>query len=413
MERVILHADINSCYAQIEEMQYPELREVPMAVGGNEKQRHGIILAKNQMAKKYEIKTGDSLREAYQKCPDLVILPPDYPSYQYYTDKVKAIYREYSDQVESFGLDEAWVDITSSLTLFGTPRGIAETIQKRVYEELGLTISIGISFNKVFAKLGSDLIKPSGLVEIPKEKVKDIVYPLPVEDLLYVGRATKTKLNRWNIFTIGDLAHTPRSLMKEKLGKIGEYLWMFANGLDTSLVAGMDIQEDVKSCGNAITTCKDITNREEAKLVFYVLCESVASRMKDAGIKGYVVRIQLRSTKLTSITRQMKITCATNITSEIMNCVMTLLDQHYDFTLPLRTIGVSLAQLVKDDGREQLSLFVSEEAREKERRLDQVMEDIRDKFGFHCIRRTSLLQDPMLTNFDPKHDHTIYPTGFL
>ena len=257
MERWIIHSDINHCYAQIEEMMYPELRNVPMAIGGHEEDRHGIILAKNDLAKKYHIKTGESLRDAFQKCPELLIVPPHYDDYLFYTEEVKRIYREYSDKVESFGLDEAWIDITGTEKLFHkTAMELAEEIQRRVFKELGLTVSMGLSFNKVFAKLGSDLDKKQGLAVITRDNFKDMVFPLPVADILYIGKATSSQLNERNIYTLGDLALSSKEYIKSFLGKNGEMVWLFANGYDTLSVNSS--QQVIKSVGNGITAKHDI-----------------------------------------------------------------------------------------------------------------------------------------------------------
>lgn len=412
-ERAIAHIDINSCYAQIEEMLQPEYRNVPMAVGGHEEERHGIILAKNQKAKKYNIQTGETLREAKEKCPNLLIIPPHYEEYLYYTKKVKDIYREYSDRVESFGLDEAWIDLSTSASLFGDPLAIVKTIQQRVYDEIGLTVSIGLSFNKIYAKLGSDLIKPSGLVHIRKDNIKQVVFPLPVEDLLYVGRKTKEKLNRWGIMTIGQLAKTDRKLMHDRLGKMGDIIWCFANGYDSAEVAFNGQADPIKSCGNSITSPRDITNEEEAKLVLMVLCESVASRLKDDQLKGSVISISLRDCELHSFTRQKKLDVPTNISMEILNCAMELLRTHYAFWIPLRSIGVSVSSLTPDSGELQLSLFQDERVRLQQKKIDQVMDQIRNRYGFQAVKRCALLAKPDLTDFDPKGSHIIHPVGYF
>lgn len=412
-QRVILHSDINHCYAQIEEMRQPELRDIPMAVGGHEEERHGIILAKNDLAKEYQIKTGESLREALAKCPQLTILPPDYEAYLYYTEKVKDIYREYSDQVESFGLDEAWIDLSSSLSLFGEGMEVARTIQQRVWEELGLTISIGVSYNKIFAKLGSDRVKRMGLVEITKENYKDTVWPLAVEELFYVGRATKKKLEYFGIETIGQLASLSREWMRDRFGKMGELIWWFANGEDVSEVALTGTQAPVKSVGNAITAVKDITTYEEAKIVYYVLVESVASRLREQGLRGSVIAVSLRSKELKWFSRQRKIEQATNIAAEIMPVVLSLLKEHYDFSLPLRTIGVTVSKLEPDSPFTQMNLFVSEEERHRMKVLEETMDNIRDRFGFEKVKRCAMLLDTSLTDFNPKQDHVIHPVGYF
>ena len=412
-ERVILHCDINHCYAQIEEMKYPELRNVAMAVGGHEESRHGIILTKNDLAKKYHIKTGESLREAYKKCPHLLIIHPHYDDYLYYTEKVKDIYREYSDRVESFGLDEAWIDCTESVKLFGSGKKIAEIIQKRVLEEVGLTVSIGVSFNKIFAKLGSDMIKPMGLVEINQENFKQKAWDLPVGDLLYVGRATKIKLELFGIHTIGDLAKFDVKALKRNLGKMGEILWWFANGYDQSEVALTGSSEDIKSIGNGITTPKDICCFEEAKIVFYVLCESVASRAKEKGFAGKCISIHLRNTELKSVTRQHKFEKATNVTDEMMPVVLALLEKNYDFSLPLRSITVTLSHLVNEGEEVQLSLFEDVSKHQKAYDLEVTMDKIRSLYGFKSVKRCSMLLDEELTSFNPKGDHIIFPVGYF
>jgi DNA polymerase-4 len=413
-DRVILHCDINHCYAQIEEMRYPELKKVPMAVGGHEESRHGIILAKNLLAKKFQIKTGETLRDAVRKCPNLVIVHPHYDEYLYYTEKVKDIYREYTDKVESYGLDEAWVDLTDSISLYGGDgEEIARTIQRRVLEEIGLTISIGVSYNKIFAKLGSDLIKPSGLVVITRENFKEKIWSLPVEDLFYVGRATKNKLELMSINTIEQLATLDIDVLKERFGKMGEVLWYFANGLDVSEVALTSFEREIKSVGNSITTVRDVKSYQDAKLVFYVLAESVASRLRDSGFKGSVISIGLRNTKLEWFTRQRKIGTPTNISNEIMETVLELLKENYDFSVPLRSIGVAVSMLTPESYPTQLNLFVDEKTRDAQRKLDVTVDKIRSRFGFKSIKRCCTLIDEELTDFNPKGDHTIHPLGYF
>lgn len=412
-ERVILHSDINHCYAQIEEMKYPELRNVAMVVGGQEEDRHGIILAKNDIAKKYDIKTGESLHEAKAKCPNLIILQPNYKDYLFYTEMVKDIYIRYSDKVESFGLDEAWIDVSDSVSLFGNGKEIARQIQKSVLEELGITISIGISYNKIFAKLGSDMVKHLGLVEIRRDNFKEKVWPLPVEDLFYVGRATKKKLAYYSIDTIGALATLPIGWMKDRFGKIGELIWWFANGEDVSEVALSSYKEPVKSVGNAITAPKDICTFEEAKIIYYVLVESVASRLREQGLRGNVISISLRSCELTWFSRQQKVAQSTNIANEIIAVVLSLLEQNYNFDKPLRTIGVSVSGIEEDDAYVQMNLFVSEDERRKQKKLEETMDMIRDRFGFEKAKRCAMLLDTHLTDFNPKEDHIIHPIGFF
>ena len=411
MERIIFHLDINHCYAQIEEMLHPELRHVAMAVGGHEENRHGIILAKNDLAKKEGIQTGESLREAYAKDENLLIIPPHYDEYMYYTGKVKEIYREYSDLVESFGLDEAWVDYTASRRLFGEPEEVCKQIIKRVKEELGLDVSAGISWNKVFAKLGSDQKKKDGPYIITKENYKETVWNLPVQDLLYVGPATYRKLVRRAIFTIGDLAQYPVCHLKKAMGVAGEMIWLFANGEDTSPVSEVNSYVKPKSIGNSMTMVHDTKTLEEVKPVFYMLCESVASRLKDEGLAGNTLHITLRTNDLRWFGWERKMLQSTNVSEDLMQEVLCLLKQ-YSFEQPLRAVGISVSQLGNDD-KHQVDLFESEEAHEKRRKMDFAMDEIRNRYGFHAIFRACTLLDPLLTDFNAKEDHTIHPVGYL
>ena len=354
LEKKILHIDINHCYAQIMEMLYPELKNVPMAVGGNEERRSGIILARNLHAKKFGVKTAETLREAFEKCPNLTITEPDFSLFIYYSEMVKNIYREYTSHVESFGIDEAWLDITHSQKLHGDAEAIMYEIADRVLNEVGLTVSCGLSYNKIFAKLGSDLVKPSGRVVISKENFKEVVWPLNVEELLYVGFKTQEKLNAVKIMTIGDLANKTKEYMQDLLGKNGEMIWYFANGFDLSQVMENGYNEPVKSIGNSITTPEDIKNRTDAKIVFQVLAESVASRLRDAKLQAGVIAISLRDVELRTISRQRKIKQRTDISSEIMEVVISLLDEHYPFFLPLRSIGIKASDLSDNAGVYQL-----------------------------------------------------------
>ncbi len=410
--RVVLHCDINHCYAQIEEMKVPELRKVPMAVGGHETTRHGIILAKNDLAKEYHIKTGDSLREAYAKCPQLVVIPPNYDEYLYYSEKVKDIYRKYTDRVESFGLDEAWIDVSASSKIYGSGEAIAREIKKKVYEQLGLTISVGVSFNKVFAKLGSDMIKPDGLVVIDEENYQRLVWPLPVEELIYIGRATKRKLNEFGIKTIGDLAVFRADLIESRMGKVGLMIHEFANGIDDKSVAFTGYQDEAKSVGNGITTIRDMHSLKDVELVFRVLAESVASRLREMGVQGQVVTIGLRDNELHGLSRQRKLAEPTCLADEILVMAMQLTREHYSFILPLRSISLTMSDLQKPSAVEQLSFF-TDHGKIKQRVLDETVDAIRSRYGFTKIKRCSMLLDDELTNFNPKADHIIFPVSFL
>ena len=415
MERWIIHSDINHCYAQIEEMMYPELRNVPMAVGGHEEDRHGIILAKNDLAKKYHIKTGESLRDAFQKCPELLIVPPHYDDYLFYTEEVKRIYREYSDKVESFGLDEAWIDITGTEKLFHkTAMELAEEIQRRVFKELGLTVSMGLSFNKVFAKLGSDLDKKQGLAVITRDNFKDMVFPLPIADILYIGKATSSQLNERNIYTLGDLALSSKEYIKSFLGKNGEMVWLFANGYDTLSVNSS--QQVIKSVGNGITAKHDIHTIEEAKIVLSMLAESVAKRLRQSNKLGSVISIGMRYKDLQGLSRQKRVDTPTNIAREILDMVMILLRDNWNMAIPLRSLSISVSSLVeKETYAYQMSLFntANEEDRYEQLHLEEVIQEIKERWGEKSIKYGHSLLDEELSDFSTQLGMDIHPPGFL
>lgn len=415
MERWIIHSDINHCYAQIEEMMYPELRNVPMAIGGHEEDRHGIILAKNDLAKKYHIKTGESLRDAFQKCPELLIVPPHYDDYLFYTEEVKRIYREYSDKVESFGLDEAWIDITGTEKLFHkTAMELAEEIQRRVFKELGLTVSMGLSFNKVFAKLGSDLDKKQGLAVITRDNFKDMVFPLPIADILYIGKATSSQLNERNIYTLGDLALSSKEYIKSFLGKNGEMVWLFANGYDTLSVNSS--QQVIKSVGNGITAKHDIHTIEEAKIVLSMLAESVAKRLRQSNKLGSVISIGMRYKDLQGLSRQKRVDTPTNIAQEILDMVMILLRDNWNMAIPLRSLSISVSSLVeKETYAYQMSLFntANEEDRYEQLHLEEVIQEIKERWGEKSIKYGHSLLDEELSDFSTQLGMDIHPPGFL
>ena len=410
-DKVIFHIDINHCYAQIEEMKQPHLRDVPMAVGGHEEKRHGIILAKNDLAKAAHVMTGESLREAKEKCPDLLIIPPSYDDYIYYTGLVKDIYRQYSDHVEPFGLDEAWIDYTDSRKLYGEPVKTARLIQDRVEKEIGLTVSVGVSWNKAFAKLGSDMKKPRGMTVITRDNYQKLVWPLPAQDLLYVGPATIRKLHARGIMTIGDLAQYPAGVLHHDLGIAGDMIQLFARGEDPSPVAENGASAPIKSVGNSMTLVHDVKSFEEVKPVFWMLCEAVASRARDAGMEGSTVYVSLRSTDLAWAGRQMKLERATDVSEEIMAAVELLVHMMWHETVPLRAAGVSLGSLKEASSFRQLSLFEDAERFEAARRCDLAMDEIRNTYGFDSVRRLCTLNDEKLTDFNVKADHTVHPIG--
>ena len=408
MKRCVLHIDCNKFYASVECLYRPELRDKPMAVGGDPDNRHGIILTKNEIASKYGLTVGEPLWKARQKCPDLVVVPPNYPLYLRFSALARKIYEDYSEFIEPFGLDECWLDVTGSEK---SGEEIAHEIRKRVKSQLGITVSIGVSFNKVFAKLGSDYKKPDAVTVIDESNYKDIAWSLPCGDLLMVGRSAQKKLNAYGINTIGDLADTDVAVLKSLFGKNGEMLHSFANGTECSPVRHKDEISDVKSVGNSTTAPRDLVNEEDVKTVFRVLCESVSTRLREKGLKGRVVTIYVRDKELSSFSRQMKIPANTDISTEIFYYAMKLFCTNYFWNKPIRSLGVSVSDF--DVAYEQFDFEKTVENREKQERLETAVDSLRRRFGNYCIGRACQLKDTELSKFNPHEEHIIHPVGFF
>jgi DNA polymerase-4 len=413
MERIIFHCDLNNFYASVECLHHPQYRNIPMAVGGDVEKRHGIILAKNMLAKKAGVTTGEALWQAMQKCPNLTIVKPNFSLYLRFSRLVREIYADYTDRIESFGIDEVWMDVTESVKLFGDPVVLADTIRQRIKDEVGITASIGVSFNKVFAKLGSDYKKPDATTVITPENMEQIVFPLPVEDLLYVGRATTQKMHLMGILTIGDCARTDVALLKRRLGKWGEYLWRFANGLDNSPVLVHRQEPPVKSIGNSTTCPRDLATLQDVKIVAFVLAESVAARLKEAHLMGSVISIGVRDIHLHGYTRQIKLQQATNLSEDIARTALSLFEANIDFSTPLRSIGIKVSDLQVEGLPEQLTLFRDPAAQARALALENTIETIREKYGFNSVQRLIMKEDPLLSSFNPKHDHVIFPESYF
>lgn len=405
-ERVILHVDMNSFYASVELLYQPELRPYPVAVGGDVEQRHGIILAKNQKAKKMGVKTGEALWEARQKCPGLVVVPPNYALYLRYSQKARQIYRDYTPYIEPFGLDEAWLDVTGA-----DGRRIAAELHRRIGEELGLTVSVGVSWNKIYAKLGSDMRKPAATTVIERPGYREKVYPLPVEELLYVGPATKRKLHRLGVRTIGELAALPVSYLADTFGKVGVMLSRFARGEDDSQVLAEDDPGLVKSVGNSLTTPRDLVSNQDVKLLIYALSESVAARLREQHLAAQGVSLSVRDSGLGSFSVQMKLPQPSDLTLEIAEAGVSLFRRSYSWQAPIRSLGVRAIDLVPDKPY-QMAFFPEEQERELRGHVDQTLDQLRERFGYETIRRGLLLVDPM-GELDAKTDHVIAPVSFL
>lgn len=412
-KRVILHSDINACYAAIEHLHRPELNGKPLAVGGDPEARHGIVLTADYIAKKYGVKTGMALWQAKQVCPELNIVSPRMDLYLRFSRMAHEIYGEYTDLQEPYGVDESWLDVTASSSLKGDGYKIAKEISNRMKSELGITVSIGVSFNKIFAKLGSDYKKPDAITTMYEDEFKSKAWALPVSDLLYVGRSTNQKLARFGIKTIGDLARTDEHLLISQLGKMGGILWAFANGYDDSPVKMEHTQAPIKSIGNSTTTPRDLETDEDVKIVLYILAESVAARLRDNGFNCRVVEISVRDNELYSFTRQHKMDHATNITGEIATEAYRIFKENYDWRKPIRSVGVRGADLVNDNYWEQIDLFSSVEQREKQMKLDDAVDTIRRRFGFYSVQRGLMYRDKILSSVNAKEDHTTHPIGYF
>ena len=413
MARHILHVDQNCFYASVEMQRHPELRDKPLAVCGSQEERHGIVLTANYLAKPYGVKTGMAIWQARQKCPNLVILPPDMDEYIRFSRMARDIYEDYTDQIEPFGLDESWLDVTGSVGLFGDPMSIAREISGRIKFELGITASIGVSDNKITAKLGSDYKKPDAITRIEADNYKEIAYPLPVEDLLYVGPATSRKLRAIGISTIGRLAECPVDVLVRRLGKMGAVLHTFANGRDVSPVQRSDHIPNIKSVGNSATTPRDLETEADVKLMLYLLAESVCARMRELVSRCTVVEIYVRDTQLNSIVRQRKLQAPSCSSQELAETGLDIFRRNYRWDRPVRSIGLRGAGLVEAQGTVQLSLYTEDQKRDKWERIDAAVDHLRQRYGYMSVRRALMDSDPLLGHINVKDGHTVHPVGYF
>ncbi|MDD2362920.1 MAG: DNA polymerase IV [Oscillospiraceae bacterium] len=404
MERTILHCDCNNFYASVERLYHPELRDRPIAVSGDPELRHGIVLAKSNEAKKLGVKTGHPLWMAKQLCPDIVFVKPHYDLYTHFSQLARNIYSEYTDRVEPYGQDECWLDMTGTAKLLGDGKHIADTIRNRIKSELGITISAGVSFNKVFAKLGSDYKKPDATTVIPFDGFREFVWPLPVSNLIFVGGATTKVLERKCIRTIGELANTDRSTVKSWLGKCGETLWLYANGYDSSQVAKDGEQPTIKSIGNSTTLSRDLVGYDEIKITLMVLSESVAARLRRHNMQCETVQIGIRGTNLSWIERQGRLPIPGCDSTTIYLKALELLVQNYQQGKPVRSLGVRACNL---SARQyiQTSFMPSVHRTQRYEKIEDVIDKLRFRFGNKIVQRGIMLSDTGLSTLDPQADH--------
>lgn len=393
MPQAILHSDLNSFYYSVDAMLDHSLRGKPVAVCGSVEDRHGIILAKSELAKRAGVKTGMALWEARQACPKLITVPPQYDEYIKYSKLAHEIYYRYTDLVEPFGMDECWVCVTDCLYKYKTPLNLAESIRKAMKNELGLTVSIGVSFNKIFAKLGSDMKKPDAITEITPENFKDKVWPLPVSDLLYVGHATTAKLKGMGIRTIGELAAAPPEVLKLRFGVNGLKLWRFAAGLDDSRVMHKDYVTPIKSIGHGITCVSDLMNEEEVWKVMLELSQDVGHRLRVHKLAARGVQISVRGNDLYGCQFQCRLPFKTQLPSEIAEYSFRLFQERYGWTTKVRAVCVRAIDLVPQDDSEQLSFFIDQEKRDRRVRIQDAVEEIRGRYGDSAISYAVLMGD--------------------
>lgn len=371
----------------------PELWNVPMAVAGSVENRHGIILAKNEKAKALGIKTAETVWQAKQKCGGLVLVPPSHDKYMKYSKLVKAVYSRFTDQVEPFGIDECWLDVTGSTNLFGTGEQIAYTIKETVKSEIGLRISVGVSFNKVFAKLGSDLKKPDAVTAIPKDSYKEMLWHLPCEYLLGVGKATEKRLHELGILTIRDLAETDKKILRTAFGINGEVLWGYANGMECTPVRREDEIAEVKSMGHSITCVRDLTENDEVWRVLLSLCDDVSAKLREYGFKACMVAMSFKENTLFAVERQAALIVATDNALDLAKAAMSLFQKNCTWRSPIRAVGVRACRLVKDCECGQTSFYADARRIAKAESLDKTVDTVRKKYGKCAVQRASLMTD--------------------
>jgi len=393
-DRIIFHCDCNAFFASVEETFHPEYRQVPMAVAGDPVNRHGIILAKNERAKKFGVKTAETIHSARQKCPALLLCPPRHGTYSEFCGRINAIYETYTDQVERFSIDESFLD----MTFFGndTP-AIAHEIRKRVARETGVTISVGVSWNKIFAKMGSEYKKPDAVTEISRVNYREILWPMPVGELFMVGRSTAQALERFGIHTIGALAGTGEGFLQRQFGKMGDYLHSSANGLDDSAVALVGEHDPAKSISSGMTFRRDLAGEKEVRTGLIPLAENVAARLRGAGLKCATVQLTIKDTALKSITRQKSVP-PTYLAADLTWACLELLRASWPESKPIRLLTVTAQHLLPaNQAVEQLSLFGEPGGSESTERLERTVDGIRGRYGGNSICHGSTLGGGIFT----------------
>lgn len=398
MDRTILHCDLNNFYASVECLYQPALKNVPMVVSGNVDNRHGIILAKNEIAKGFGIVTAETVWKAKQKCPELVLIPPHHDRYTKYSKIVRQIFDRFTDMVEPFGIDEAWLDVTGSLNLFGNGKEIADNIRETVKKEIGLTVSLGVSFNKIFAKLGSDYKKPDATTVIDRDNYKEIVYPLSVSALLYVGKAATASLTKMGIATIGQLANYDKKIISNKLGKMGLIIHNYANGIDDSPVRFTHEQSATKSVGKGLTFKHNLVGIDDIKKGLMPLADNVATRLRHNELKCSTVQVSIRDPQFKTITRQKKLNVPTHLLAEIASTAIEILESNWNMKNPIRMLTITGTNLVSENVPVQISFLNSDESRRREKleKIEQAVDNIRGRYGQDVISLAATINNKLV-----------------
>ncbi len=396
MDRVILHCDMNGFYASVELLDRPDLKDVPMAVCGNPENRHGIILAKNEPAKQFGIVTAETVWQARKKCPGLKLVRPHHDKYKEYSDKINQIYLQYTDMVEPFSIDESWLDVTASRRLFGNGVNIADILRNRIRNELGLTLSVGVSYNKFFAKMGSEYRKPDATTEITRENFRSLLWNKPVGEMFFVGWATAEKLSQLGIRTIGDLGRANPKALEALLGKQGPLLHDYANGLDNSPVALYNQREKIKSVGNGITFRRNLTGLDDITTALISLSDTVAGRLRKYQMKCCGIKVDIKDPSFKTISRQKQLQRPTYLASEIRKNALEIVQNSWRLSDPIRLITLTAINLTDETCDEQISLFdVPDEERKKGESIERTMDDIRKKFGDSSITFGQILDNDL------------------
>ncbi len=395
-DRVILHCDMNGFFASVELLDHPELRDKPMAVSGDPNNRHGIILAKNQLAKEHGVVTAETIWKAKEKCPQLQLVRPHMDKYKLYCGKINRIYQRFTDMVEPFSIDESWLDVTASRSLFGSGKEIADTIRRTVKEELNLTLSAGVSFNKVMAKMGSEYKKPDATTVITRENFKDMLWHLPAGQLFGVGRATAEKLKKSGIKTIGDIASADKNYLVSLFGKQGKIIWEHANGIDDSPVALYNQREPMKSVGNGVTFRRDLTTESDISTAVKALSDTVAGRLRKYGYKAYGIKVDIKDSYFKTISRQKQLFAPTWLSGEIAKASIEIIHASWKKNVPIRMLTITAINLTDDLNQEQLSLFGENiESKFLNEKVELTMDEVRKKYGSHAIGFASVINNDL------------------